>query len=140
MLLPVAVVLCALLAGSASSDTPGQEAAKGKADGDTDLEAVKKELAELAAQIAAKEKELAELRKKTVPLRARITEAKLALKVDAAIQEARGQYPRNRERALQLLGEIVLEVWETPEIGEDARDALLNRLVTARRDLVKERK
>src|SRR5262249_36143438 len=138
--LPVAVVLCGLLAGSASPDTPQQETPKGEAGRDPELQAVKKELAELVAQIAVKEKELAELREKAAPLRAKVAEAKMAQAVDAAIQESRSQYPRNPKMALQLLGETVVEVWDNPEISEGARENLLNRLVTARRDLVKGRK
>ena len=140
MLLPFAVVLCGLMAGSASSATPEQETAKGKADGDTELQAVKKELAELATQIEVKEKELAELRKKAAPLRAKVAEAKMGQAVDVAIEDARGQYPHNPKVALQRLGEMVSEVWDSPEIGEGARGALLNRLVAARREMVKERK
>jgi hypothetical protein len=140
MLLPVAVVVCGLLAGSAWSDTPQQETTKGEADRAAELQAAKKELAELAAQIAAKEKELAELRKKGAPLRAKVADAKMAQAVDAAIQESRSQYPRNPNMALQRLGEIVAEVWYNEVITESARETLLNRLVTARRELVQGRK
>jgi phage shock protein A len=140
LLLPFAVVWCGLLAGPASSDPPKQETAKGKPDRDAELQAVKKELAELEAQIGVKEKELAELRKKAAPLRAKVAEAKKVQAVDEAIQEARSLYPHSPQSALQLMGEVVQEVWHSPEISEDTRDALLNRLITARRELVKERK
>jgi chromosome segregation ATPase len=122
-----------------SSAAPKRETTTIKAD-DAELQAVKKELAELMAQIAVKEKELAELKRKTVPLRGKIAEAKWAQTVEVAIEEARLQYPRNPKGALHQLGETVAEVWDNAEIGEDARAALLDRLLTARRELVKEKK
>src|SRR5262245_35786143 len=129
--LPVAVVLGGLLVGPAASET-----AKGKGGpGDPELQAVKKELAELMAQIAVKEKELAELKKRAAPLRARLAEAKLTRAVEAAIQEAR-RHPRNSKMALELLREMVSEVWDNAEISEGVRGTLLSRLVAARGEIV----
>src|SRR5262245_51330877 len=101
---------------------------KGKADAETELQAIQKELAKLEAQIAV-------LKKKAGPLRVKVAEAKMARAVDEVIQEARGQYSRNPKRALELLREMLAEVWDNPQITEGARDALLIRLVTARGEL-----
>jgi hypothetical protein len=140
LLLPCAVVLCGLLAGAASSDKSKPKAAKDKADRESEFQANEKELAKLEAQIAAKEKELAELKRKAAPLRAKVAEAKLTRTVETAIQEARRQYPRDPDSALQMLRWAVVEVWDKPEISERGRQALLSRLVTAREELIKGRK
>jgi Skp family chaperone for outer membrane proteins len=99
-------------------------------DAETELQAIQKELAKLEAQIA-------ELKKKAGPLRVKVAEAKMARAVDEVVQEARGQYSRNPKKALELLRDMIAEVWDNPQITEGARDALLIRLVTARGELAK---
>jgi hypothetical protein len=80
------------------------------------------------------------LKKKAGPLRVKVAEAKMARAVDEAIQEARDRYPGNPKMAIELLREIMVEVWENPQITEGVRDALLIRLVTARREVVQKQK
>ena len=148
----VAVASLAFAVGAPADDTRlkpgdvqsfnGQPGEKGKADPDTEfwaLRAIKKELTELEAKITVKEQELADLRKKAGALQAKVVEAEWRKKVDAAIQEARILYPREPAEALEVLSEAAREI-DSRGISEGAWKALLNRLATAREELIKKRK
>lgn len=67
--------------------------------------------------------------------RIEVEEQKLAQIVETTIRKANAHYPEDATAALDLLRAAVLQVWDHPDLGERTRNALLKRLVTARREL-----
>jgi hypothetical protein len=72
---------------------------------------------------------------KAARARIEIEEQRLAQIVGTTIREANTRYPEDATAAFDLLRTTVLQVWDHPDLGEHVRDALLQRLVTARREL-----
>jgi RNA polymerase sigma factor (sigma-70 family) len=64
-----------------------------------------------------------------------IEEQKLTQVVEAAMRKARATAPDDSEAALELLRRTLLQVWDHPDIGEQARNALLMRLLFEVREL-----
>ena len=75
------------------------------------------------------------VRQKTIKLeeaKTKLEEAKSALMVEQSIAKAENIYETNPKKALGLLREALLEVWDNPQIGEAHRQTLIDHLMQAR--------
>ena len=88
----------------------------------------------LAAKLHKALRELG-VRQKTIKLeeaKGKFEEAKLALMVAQNIAKAESMYEANPKKALNVLREAVLEVWDNPLISKLHRHTLIDQLMQAR--------
>jgi len=70
--------------------------------------------------------------------RALVEEQRQTVIVDADLRKAKDIFSKAPDEALKLIRDNVVQVLDNPDISERVRDDLLNRLLTARRDLRRE--